>query len=252
MADTRCVYGVNPVRELLATRPRTVEVVFVAAHATGAGLREIRERCGAVGVPVETRERHALDGMAGPGAVHQGVVAVAGAFAYADLDAMCDAVVARGEVPLLVVCDSVQDPGNLGAVLRSAHVLGAHGVVIPKDRAAPVTPAVVKAASGATEHVPVAQVVNVARALETLKRRGIWTVAAVADDGADPWTLDLRVPTALVLGAEGPGLRPLVARTCDFRARVPMTGAVGSLNVSVAAGVLLYEAARQRRAAAAP
>jgi 23S rRNA (guanosine2251-2'-O)-methyltransferase len=145
-----------------------------------------------------------------------------------------------------VVLDSVQDPHNLGAIIRSASVFGADAVIIPRDRAVGVTPVVVKASAGATEHMPIARVTNLARALEQLKQAGVWTVAAVADDAQEPWNLDLTGPIALVMGAEGKGLRPLVAKTCDFRAKIPMAGQVASLNVSVASGALLYEAVRQR------
>jgi 23S rRNA (guanosine2251-2'-O)-methyltransferase len=144
----------------------------------------------------------------------------------------------------VVVLDSVQDPRNFGAVVRSAYVLGAHAVVVAKDRAAPASPVAVKASAGATELVPIAQVVNVVRALETLKERGIWIAGAVASGGEPPWKLDFKGPIAIVVGAEGKGLRPLVERSCDYRVTIP--AAPMSLNVSVAAGALLYEARRQR------
>jgi len=153
-------------------------------------------------------------------------------------------------VPLLLVLDGVQDPQNLGALVRSAHVLGADGVLIPRHRAAPVTPAVVKASAGATEHTPIAQVTNVARTLEELKERGIWIVGASALGGRLPSEIDLTVPVALVLGSEGKGVRPLVLRACDLLVRIPMAGRVASLNVSVAGAILLYETVRQRTAAA--
>jgi 23S rRNA (guanosine2251-2'-O)-methyltransferase len=178
------------------------------------------------------------------------VVAIAGAFRYRELDELVALAAAAGEPPLLLVLDGVQDPQNLGALVRSAHVLGAHGVVVPKDRAAHVTPSVVKASAGATEHVAIALVTNLARALEELKAAGVWTVGAVVepggDEGAAPWEVDLAAPTALVLGAEGAGVRPLVARGCDLRVRIPMAGRVASLNVAAAGAILLYEAARQR------
>jgi 23S rRNA (guanosine2251-2'-O)-methyltransferase len=243
---SRLVYGANPVRELVTTRAKQVNVVYVVAGDTGATLRELVALCRGRGVDVEERERGELDALAGPDARHQGVVAITGELAYAELDDLVDDLEARGAPPLLVVLDGVQDPRNLGAIVRSAHALGAHGVVIGKDRAAPVTPAAVKASAGATEHLPIARVVNIVRALETLKERGVWTVGAVVRDGVPPAKLDLRGPIALVLGAEARGLRPLVARACDHRALIPMVGRVASLNVSVAAGILLYEAVRQR------
>jgi 23S rRNA (guanosine2251-2'-O)-methyltransferase len=147
-----------------------------------------------------------------------------------------------------VVLDGVEDPHNLGAVIRSAHALGAHGVVIPKDRAVGVTPAAAKASAGAVERCPVARVTNVAKTLETLKEAGVWSVALAADGERALGEVDLAGPTALVLGSEGEGLRPLVRKTCDLSARIPMSGELDSLSVSASAAVALYEAARQRRA----
>jgi 23S rRNA (guanosine2251-2'-O)-methyltransferase len=144
------------------------------------------------------------------------------------------------------VLDGVTDPQNLGALARSAHALGAHGLVVPKDRAAGVTPAAFKAAAGALEHIPVARVTNVSRALEDLKERGVWTVALAADGDRDLREVDLTSPIALVLGSEGKGVRPLVRKTCDHVARIPMAGRVGSLNVGAAGAIALYEVARQR------
>jgi 23S rRNA (guanosine2251-2'-O)-methyltransferase len=145
-----------------------------------------------------------------------------------------------------VLLDGVEDPQNLGAVIRSAHALGADGVVVPRDRAAAVTPAVAKASAGAVEHCPVVRVTNLARTVEELKEGGIWTVAAVPDGGRELQEIDLTGPTALVIGGEGQGIRPLVRRTCDHEARIPMVGRVGSLNASASAAIALYEAARQR------
>src|SRR5262249_26734021 len=162
----------------------------------------------------------------------------------ADLDQLLDDL--EGRTPLLVVLDGVQDPRNLGAIVRSANAFGADGVVIAKDRAAPVTAAAVKASAGATELTPIARVTNLVRALETMKERGIWTVGAVGAAAPAPPAVDLRGPIALVLGAEARGLRPLVLRSCDHKVQIPMSGRLASLNVSVAAGILLYEARRQR------
>jgi 23S rRNA (guanosine2251-2'-O)-methyltransferase len=246
----RIVYGANPVRELVQSRPKEVNVVYLAAGDTGAALKELFGLCRGRGIEVEERERGQLDALAGEGARHQGAVAIAGEYAYGDLDELLDELDGRQAVPLLVVLDGVQDPRNLGAIVRSAHALGAHGVIVGKDRAAPVTPAAVKASAGATEHLPVVRVTNVSRALETLKERGVWTVGAVVREAPPPSSVDLAAPTALVLGAEARGLRPLVERGCDHKVQVPMVGRVASLNVSVAAGILLYEAVRQRRARA--
>jgi 23S rRNA (guanosine2251-2'-O)-methyltransferase len=159
---------------------------------------------------------------------------------------LLDAAGASGRPPLLVVLDGVEDPHKLGAIIRSTHALGGHGVVIPKDRAVAVTPAAAKASAGAVERCPVARVTNVAKTVESLKEAGIWSVALAADGDRPLAELDLSGPTALVLGSEGEGLRPLVRRSCDLSARIPMVGELDSLSVSASAAVALYEVARQR------
>jgi 23S rRNA (guanosine2251-2'-O)-methyltransferase len=184
--------------------------------------------------------------------VHQGVGAELSEFRYAELPDLLESARARGEPPLLLLLDGVTDPQNLGALVRSAHALGAHGVVVPKDRAAGMTPAAFKAAAGALEHCPIARVTNLSRAIDDLKEDRVWSVALAADGDRNLDELDLTAPIALVLGSEGKGVRPLVRKTCDHRARVPMMGGVGSLNVAAAGAVALYEAARQRRSGGKP
>jgi len=243
---SRLVYGIGPVRELLRSRPRSVSILYVSDAREAEELaRDARGR----GVAVEPRDRAALDQLVGAGARHQGAVAIAGEYHYADVDDLVARAHAAGEAPLLVALDGVQDPHNLGAIARSAHILGAHGLLVPRDRAAEVTPTVVKVSAGATEHIGIVQVTNLARTLGELKDAGLWMAAvAAADDAVPLWQLDGTGPLCLVLGAEGRGIRPLVARACDHRVVIPMAGAgVGSLNVSVAAGVALYEIARQRK-----
>lgn len=247
----RCVYGVGPVRELIARRASGVRVVWVDPHRAGksAGdpVAQLVTAARAAGVRVEDRDRAQLDRAAGEGARHQGVVAWLGAFTYAELDELA---AGTGEPALLVALDGVEDPRNLGAILRSAYLLGAGGVIIPEHRAAQVTAVVAKASAGASELVPVAQVGNLVRALEELRERGLWRVAVHAADNAQPIDrIDGNLPLVLVLGAEGHGVRPLVARNCDFHAVIPMAReAVGSFNVSVAAALALYEIRRQRAA----
>src|SRR5215470_681176 len=228
---TRIVYGANPVRELLAARPASVSVVYLAAGDTGPALKEIARMCKERQVAFEERDRPALDALAGAAARHQGVVAIAGELEYADLDQLLDDLEEAKATPLLVFLDGVQDPRNLGAIVRSAHALGAHAVVVAKDRAAPVTPAAVKASAGTTELIPICRVTNLVRALETVKQRGVWTYGAHVGDAPAAAGVDLRGAVALVLGAEGAGLRPLVLRACDHRVQIPMAGKVGSLNV---------------------
>jgi 23S rRNA (guanosine2251-2'-O)-methyltransferase len=232
------------VREAL--RSGKVQALFVAEGESGPAVKELLEAARSANVQAIPRQREELALLA-KGGVHQGAVAVVGEYNYAQLHELIPVADKAGQVPLVLVLDSVQDPQNLGALVRTAHVVGAHGVVIPKDRAVGVTPTVVKASAGATEHVRIAPVTNVARALEELKAGGLWTAGAVAaGDSKAPWDIDFRVPIALVLGAEGKGIRPLVLRSCDFKVQIPMAGLVASLNVGAAGAMLLYEIVRQR------
>lgn len=255
MSD-RLVYGVGPVRELVAARPRAITVLYLArerAEARGkdpvAGLADVAR---AAGVTVELKPLRELDRLAPVEARHQGAIAVTGAFRYAELESLIGLAPA-GTAPLVVVLDGVQDPHNLGAIIRSAYLFGACGVVIPEHRAAEITSTATKASAGATELVAITRVQNLVRALEQLKEQGLWACAVASAPTAKPIaSLDLRGPLALVVGAEGEGVRPLVARTCDLHAVIPMAAAgVGSLNASVAAGIALYEVARQRGVATA-
>ena len=245
----RIVYGLNPVRELLRAGAEGVGELWLAEGGTrGAAFAELERLGRAAHAKVRAVPRARLDRLAGTDR-HQGVVAVVADFRYAELDGLVASAAASGRPSLLVVLDGVEDPHNLGAIIRSAHALGAHGVVIPKDRAVGVTPAVAKASAGAVERCPVARVTNVAKTVEALKGEGIWSVALAADGERPLPALDLRGPTALVLGSEGEGLRPLVRRTCDLSARIPMSGELDSLSVSASAAVALYEAACQRAGA---
>jgi 23S rRNA (guanosine2251-2'-O)-methyltransferase len=243
----RLVYGTNPVRELLRAGGEGLSELWLSEGTTRAAAFAELERLGrAAGAKVRSAPRQKLDRLAGTDR-HQGVVAVVADFRYAELDDLVAAAKASGRPPLLVVLDGVEDPHNLGAIIRSTHALGGHGVVIPRDRAVGVTPAAAKASAGAVERCPVARVVNVAKTIEALKERGIWSVALAADGERPLAELELDGPTALVLGSEGEGLRPLVRRTCDLSAHIPMAGELDSLSVSASAAVALYEVARQRR-----
>jgi 23S rRNA (guanosine2251-2'-O)-methyltransferase len=247
----RTLYGVNPVRELLRAGGEGLAELWLAAGERGRAMAELAEAARARGAKVREAPREKLERLAGTDR-HQGVVAVVADYRYRELDELLEGARAAGAPPLLVVLDGIEDPQNLGAVIRSAHALGAHGVVIPKDRAAGITPAAAKASAGAVEHCPVARVTNLAQALERLKEAGVWTVATDAAADAPISAVDLTVPTALVIGSEGAGVRPLVRRTCDLVARIPMQGKVGSLNASASAAIALYEVLRQRSAAKKP
>jgi 23S rRNA (guanosine2251-2'-O)-methyltransferase len=219
--------------------------LFVAEGDPGLALRELVEIAKKANVQPVEKARPSLDALT-HGAAHQGAVAITGDYPYKQIEDLVDAARREGRPPLILVLDSVQDPQNLGALIRTAHVAGVHGVVIAKDRAAAITPTVVKASAGATEHIRVAQVVNIARALEELKEHDVWIAGAVAQGGQEPWRADLKAPLAIVLGAEGKGIRPLVLRGCDLLLRIPMHGKVASLNVAAAGAMLLYETIRQR------
>ena len=236
---SRFVYGVNPVLEALKAHPGDVVRVLVEKSR---GAERVAAVAAEAGVRVETVPAGELARRA-HGGVHQGVGAELAEFKYGELE---DLLELAGPAFLLVL-DGVTDPQNLGALIRSAHALGAGGVVLPKDRAAGITPAAFKAAAGALEHCPVARVTNLARAIEQMKEAGIWTIALAADGEDELPRVDLTAPTALVLGSEGAGVRPLVRKTCDRVARIGMGGKVGSLNVAAAGAIALYEVARQRR-----
>jgi 23S rRNA (guanosine2251-2'-O)-methyltransferase len=238
------IYGINSVAEALKARGRAFAWVGVAKERHDLRLQRLVEECRRQGVAVRFVGRAELDRMAGNNA-HQGVVAVTSAKQYTDLD---DVVAAkRGQYSLIVVLDGIEDPHNLGAILRTADAAGADGVVIPQRRAVGVTGTVAKTSAGASAHLPVTRVTNIARALEDLKARNIWVVG-LDEHGKQPYdSLDYNMDCAIVLGAEGKGVHDLVAKKCDFLVSIPMLGKVASLNVSVAAGVVLYEVVRQRR-----
>lgn len=238
--------GRNAVRELLLSG-RSVDKVCAARG--DARVREIVDLAKSAGVPVVDADWDKLDSLC-PGVRHQGVVAFAAAKDFSDVDDILALARERGEIPLIVVCDGVEDPHNLGAVIRVAECAGAHGVIIPKRRSVGLTPTVAKASAGAVEYVPVARVANIPSLIERLKEEGIWTYAAEAD-GEPYYETDFRRPAAIVLGSEGRGVSDLVRRRCDFTVSIPMYGKVNSLNVSTAASVLLCHAARMQRSGGA-
>lgn len=239
------LFGRHPVLELLRADSRRVEEIAIISEGRGPALQELLTLAKTRGVKVSFRSRDQLTSMAGT-PHHQGVVARAAGASYATLDDVLAVPAERGEPPFLIGLDQVQDPRNLGAILRSAEATGVHGVVVPKHNSAGLTGAAAKSAVGAVEHVPVARVGNLVQALEAMKQEGIWIVGAVPEGGKLPWEVDLTSATCLVFGGEGEGLRPLVARTCDLLVTLPMKGRLASVNVSAAAAVLCFEVLRQR------
>ena len=229
--------GIHPVAEALRAG-RALDRILVAQGAGGPRLQEVIDLARQASVPVRFEPRNALDRLAGS-AAHQGVVALGAAQKYTDLQS----IESSG---ILVVLDGVEDPHNLGAIIRTAHAAGASGIVIPERRAAGVTDVVAKAAAGALEHLPVIRVTNINRALEDLKQRGYW-IYGLDERGAEDYDrVNYSAPTALVLGGEGKGLHEQVRKHCDLLVRIPMAGKISSLNVSVAAGVVLFEWKRRR------
>lgn len=238
------VEGKNAVMEALkAGRP--LDKVYIAKGEPDKALRFIVQKAKAAGAVISEVDRRKLDFMSVTHA-HQGVIAVAALREYVTVADILAVAREKGEAPLVVVCDEISDPHNLGAIIRTAECAGAHGVVIPKHRSAGVTAIVEKTSAGAVEHMPVARVTNLASALEELQQAGVWVFGTAAEGDRSLWEADLTGGTAIVIGSEGDGMNRLIREKCDFLVSIPMKGKVSSLNASAAASVVLYEALRQR------
>lgn len=244
---TELLYGRNAVREALRARRRALRRLVISRSVQESGIiADIIRLAEQASVPVERIERQALDRQLRD-ANHQGVMLETGPYPYVELDECLQAAADRREPALLLLLDHLQDPQNIGTLLRTAEAVGCHGVVIPGRRAAEITPAVVNASSGAVEHLRVAMVTNLAQTIEELQRTGIWVAGLEQDEAAkDIDTVDLDLPLALVIGAEGTGMARLVRERCDFLVRLPIVGQVGSLNAAVAGSIAIYHAWRQR------
>ena len=250
-ADTAStIYGLIPVLEMLRAGGKQLEQITISEAARHERLRELLDLAKQARVPVHRVPRNAIDRLL-PGVTHQGVVARAAAARYRDADDLLEQVASQvntEQQPLILGLDAVEDPRNLGAILRTAECAGVGAVFIPERRAVGLTGTVAKVAAGALERVPVARVTNLVQLIEQLKQRNIWVVGAAADGSSDYTEWDWTVASALFLGSEGSGLHRLVRERCDALVRIPVHGQIESLNVSVAAGVILYEALRQRAA----
>ncbi|MGQ9611442.1 23S rRNA (guanosine(2251)-2'-O)-methyltransferase RlmB [Chloroflexus sp.] len=244
---TELLYGRNAVRESLRARRRVFHRLYVSQSVQESGIiAEIINLAQQAGVPVERIERQTLDRRLRD-ANHQGVMLEAGPYPYVELDTCLNTAAERREAALLLLLDHLQDPQNIGTLLRTAEAVGCHGVVIPGRRAAEITPAVVNASSGAVEHLRVAMVTNLNQTIEELQRAGIWVAGLEQDEQAqDIDAVDLDLPLALVIGAEGTGIARLVRERCDFLVRLPTVGQVGSLNAAIAGSIAIYHAWRQR------
>ena len=242
---SKYIVGRNPVIEHLQRGTQVIEKIWIAKGNTHSRIQHIVTMAGKADVPIEHCTRRELNRLE-PSVPHQGVIALVSSTRYNDLSSILAKIEHNEHNALLIVLDSIQDPRNLGAVLRTAEAVNADAVIIPKNRAVGITAAVHKASAGASTYVPIVKVANIAHTIDTLKDRGIW-VAGAAEDAFCLYTdADFSVPLCLVLGSEGKGLRRLVKQKCDYLVHLPMLGKIDSLNVSVAAGVLLYEVIRQR------
>ena len=240
------IEGRNAVIEALRAGG-AIDKIYLQKGETDKTLGHIASKARAAGIVVVEADKRKLDGMSRTHA-HQGVIALAAMREYVSVQSLLDIAAEKGEAPLLVVCDEISDPHNLGAILRTAECAGAHGVIIPKRRSAGLTAIVGKTSAGAVSYMPVARVANLPATLEELKKQGVWIYGTAADGTTDLYEADLKGPAAIVIGSEGSGMGRLVREKCDFLVSIPMKGRMDSLNASAAAAILLYEAVRQRLA----
>ena len=238
------IEGRNAVIEALRAGT-AIDKIYLQKGETDKTLGHIASKARAAGTVVVEADRRKLDAMSRTHA-HQGVIALASVREYVSVESILNAAREKGEAPLLVVCDEISDPHNLGAVIRTAYCAGAHGVIIPKRRSAGLTAIVAKTSAGAVSYMPVARVANIPSLLKDLKKQGVWVFGTAADGNTTLYNADLKGPAAIVIGSEGDGMTRLVAENCDFLVSIPMKGQISSLNASAAAAILLYEAVRQR------
>ena len=241
--DETVVIGRNAVKELLSGG-RDVDKLYITAGEREGSINQLLGIASERGIPITECDRSKLDAIA-KGGRHQGIIAIAAERNYSSIDEILEYASEKGEPPFIVICDGVEDPHNLGAIIRSADCSGAHGIIIPKRRAVGLTATVAKSSAGALEHMRVAKVTNLASAIDDLKERGLWIYAADMD-GSTYYKTDMKGAVALVLGSEGFGISRLVKEKCDYIVSIPMSGHVNSLNVSAAAAIIISEAARTR------
>lgn len=239
------IEGRNAVIEALRAG-RAIDKIFIAKGDVDKTLGHIASKARSAGIVVVEADRRKLDFMSQTHA-HQGVVALAAVREYCTVDDIFAIAEERGEAPFIIVCDEISDPHNLGAIIRSAECVGAHGVIIPKRRSAGLTAIVAKTSAGAVSYIPVARVPNIPALLKDLKKQGVWVFGTAADGNTTLYNANLKGPAAIVIGSEGAGMTRLAAENCDFLVSIPMKGKISSLNASAAAAILLYEAVRQRR-----
>ncbi len=242
---THIIHGLHPIHQALKIHPSPIRRIIISRGRNRGSLAEILQLAGDRKISVQWAERHELTRMAKT-ASHQGIVAHMNEFPYAELGGIVQRWEATGEKAFFLIVDGVEDPGNLGGLIRTANAFGVHGVVIPRDRATAITPVVIKASVGAAFHTPIARVTNIASCLEYLKKKGLWILGAAAEAERPIHDCDLDLDLAIVIGSEGRGIRALVKRKCDFLASIPLCGEVTSLNASVAGALVMYEVLRRR------
>lgn len=239
------IIGRNPVLEAIRSG-RSVDKILVKKGKYEGSIVPIIKKAKDAGIIVQEVDKVKLDTIS-EGENHQGIIAYVSAYEYVSVNDILDKAREKGEAPFVIICDKITDPHNLGAILRTANCVGAHGIIIPKRNSVGLNSVVAKTSAGAVEYTPVAKVTNIASTIDDLKKEGLW-IAAADMDGEEMYKIDLKGSLALVIGSEGEGIGRLIKEKCDFIASIPMTGQINSLNASVAAGVLMYEAMRQRMA----
>lgn len=243
--ENEILSGKNPVLEALRAG-REMNKVWIAEGVKKAGITEIMELAKGAGIIVQFVPKNKVEQLT-DGANHQGIAASVAAYRYAEIDELFELAAARNEDPFFLILDELEDPHNLGSILRTADATGVHGVIIPKRRAVGLTSVVAKTSTGAIEHVPVARVTNLAQTVEDLKKRGLWIAGTDAKGSSDYRRMDAKLPLAIIIGSEGKGMSRLLKEKCDFLYNMPMVGQVTSLNASVAAAILMYEVLRNRQ-----
>lgn len=239
------IYGIHPVKEALKSSHLQIEKILVATQTPHPPLQSIIDLASQMKIPVTRTTKESLERMT-KGGVHQNVVGFLKETPYADVAEILSNWRRSGAKALLLILDGIQDPQNFGSFIRTALGCGVHGIIIPKDRSVGITPSVVKASAGATAHLPIARVVNIAATIEALKKEGVWVYGASGEAKDLVYQLDLDMDLAIVIGAEGKGIRPLIKKKCDRLFSIPMKGPVSSFNASVSGGIVLYEVMRQR------
>jgi 23S rRNA (guanosine2251-2'-O)-methyltransferase len=242
------IYGRHPVMEAIRMQPQSIRRIYLATGRQSTRLKHVLEAAQQHRIPTAEVTQRTLSDLVGE-VHHQGFVAHIAQFEYASVDEILDAAQQRDQAPLIVALDQIQDPQNLGSIIRSSVALGAHGIILTKKNSCGVTSSAIRASAGATNHIPIAHETNMRQCLDLLKKSGLWIVGTHLEGEVTPDVIDFIQPTVLVIGSEGKGLRPLVAKTCDLLCKIPMEGQWSSLNAGAAAAVCLYEALRQRKQA---